>query len=800
MKFLGTTCCAVALMVSGTLQPGNAQLTGSRIPYANRNIFVSGINIAWVNFAGDLGPGAPNLSQFQTEFQMVHNNGGNALRLWLHTNGTNTPTFNGQGYVTGPGPVALQNLSQILDLAMENNVGLILCLWSHDMLNQSEMDTAKLHRNARLLTDTAYTNAYIRNALIPMVEEVAGHPAIVAWEIFNEPEGITDEFGWSGRDHVPMASIQRCVNLMAGAIHTADPYALVTNGANSFQTLTDVNPSAKIETPSLKKQNAEQQTKIVNEFNARHRLNLSVEQYLDYLDRVGALANTNYYRDDRLIAAGGDPLGTLDFYCVHYYTGSSGYSPFTHPFSYWGLNKPTVLGEFFMQATDGVASLSLIPALYQTGYAGALVWSWTDFSATNSAADTWTSLNYMFSNHKKDVIINPVTGTIYSFEANPSTIEKTDSTQIIWDVEPGSAVSLNGNTVSVHDSIKIAPLTGVSYTLVATGEVTETDTATVTVLPSGRILSFSVNPVHIGLGEPATLIWHVVKGSTVTLNTNPVPVVDTVTIYPTEPVNTYTLSAAGDENTSATVTVKAYPPDQVNRAFGAGVTASSNDSVAYSSSKVQNMVDEDENSRWQSIVTAGSQWVRFDLGMVDSINKVVIHWGDHAYAKQYFVSVSSDLVHWPTLKSVTNGTGGTDYVETLDNLKGLGRYVKITLSVRGSERTYYSISEVYVYGFPVATGIEVPGEGLPAEYSLSQNYPNPFNPTTSINFSVVKASTVRLTVFDILGQKVAVLVDGQMNAGTYTVTFDASRLATGIYFYRLEAGNFMSNKKMVLLK
>jgi hypothetical protein len=773
--------------------------TQSRVPYAGRNIFVSGINIAWVDFARDIGPGAPNLSQFLTEFQTVHNNGGNVLRLWLHTNGKNTPVFDGQGYVTDPGLDAISNLNQILDLALENNVGLILCLWSHDMLNQSGMDTAKLHRNARLLTDTAYTNAYIRNALIPMVDAVAGHPAIVAWEIFNEPEGITNEFGWSGRDHVPMASIQKCVNLMAGAIHRSDPYALVTTAANRFQTLTDVNPSAKIETPSLKRQNASQQTKMVNEFNARHRLNLTVEQYLNYLDRVDALANSNYYSDNQLIGAGKDSLGTLDFYCVHYYEGSLAYSPFTHPFSYWGLDKPTVVGEFFMQATDGVGSLSLIPTLYETGYAGALVWSWTDFNTTNSAADTWTSLNYMFNNHKKDITINPVTGSIYTFKANPSTIEKTDSTQIIWDVEPGSAVWLNGNTVSVQDSIKIAPLTAVSYTLIATGEVTDTATVTVTVLPTGRILTFNVNPVQIGLGEPATMIWHVVKGSTVTLNGNPVPVVDTVIIYPAE-TNTYTLIAGGDENTSATVTVQVYPPDQVNRAFGAGVTASSNDSIAYSLSKAQNIVDGNDISRWQSVASGASQWVRFDLGMVDSINKVIIHWGDHAYAKQYSVSVSNDRVHWSTRKSVSNGTGGTDYIETLENVKGLGRYVQITLFSRGTERSYYSISEVYMYGFPVTTGIEKPEEGLPVEYSLSQNYPNPFNPTTRIDFSLVKASHVQLTVYNILGEKVAALVDSYMNAGRYTVSFDAGTLASGIYFYRLKAGDFTSQRKMIFLK
>jgi len=89
---------------------------------------------------------------------------------------------------------------------------------------------------------------------------------------------------------------------------------------------------------------------------------------------------------------------------------------------------------------------------------------------------------------------------------------------------------------------------------------------------------------------------------------------------------------------------------------------------------------------------------------------------------------------------------------------------------------------------------------LPIEFALKQNYPNPFNPTTTINFSIGKASNVKLMVYNILGQNVATLVDNFMNAGAYEVKFDASRLASGVYFYTIEAGDFKVNKKMMLLK
>jgi hypothetical protein len=89
---------------------------------------------------------------------------------------------------------------------------------------------------------------------------------------------------------------------------------------------------------------------------------------------------------------------------------------------------------------------------------------------------------------------------------------------------------------------------------------------------------------------------------------------------------------------------------------------------------------------------------------------------------------------------------------------------------------------------------------LPQAFSLAQNYPNPFNPSTTIDFSLGKTSNVRLTVYNILGQKLATLVDNQMNAGAYSVQFDARNFASGVYFYRLEAGDFRANKKMLLLK
>jgi hypothetical protein len=99
------------------------------------------------------------------------------------------------------------------------------------------------------------------------------------------------------------------------------------------------------------------------------------------------------------------------------------------------------------------------------------------------------------------------------------------------------------------------------------------------------------------------------------------------------------------------------------------------------------------------------------------------------------------------------------------------------------------------------TAVSVAREpGVPAVYSLSQNYPNPFNPKTVVSYQLPAVSEVRLVVYDLLGREVAVLVNERKNAGVYDISFDGSRLSSGVYFYRLMAGGFVQTKRMLLLK
>jgi hypothetical protein len=88
----------------------------------------------------------------------------------------------------------------------------------------------------------------------------------------------------------------------------------------------------------------------------------------------------------------------------------------------------------------------------------------------------------------------------------------------------------------------------------------------------------------------------------------------------------------------------------------------------------------------------------------------------------------------------------------------------------------------------------------PAVFSLEQNYPNPFNPSTDISFSLAEAGLVKLTIYNLLGQEVTTLLNENREAGLHTVTFDASSLTSGAYFYKLETPQFTQTRKMILSK
>ncbi len=169
------------------------------------------------------------------------------------------------------------------------------------------------------------------------------------------------------------------------------------------------------------------------------------------------------------------------------------------------------------------------------------------------------------------------------------------------------------------------------------------------------------------------------------------------------------------------------------------------------------------------------------------------HWATW-YFTLYNWSTTDSVVIWGVLEDSTGDPAVPLWFSAVTDTSGAGstiNYVplwKDTLVIK-------DVSDVRV----------VDGGGLPETFSLSQNYPNPFNPTTQINFEIPVRSRVTLTIYNVLGQKVTTLVDKEMSAGRYIADWNSASdggtiVASGVYFYKLEAGDFIETKKMVLLK
>jgi hypothetical protein len=114
--------------------------------------------------------------------------------------------------------------------------------------------------------------------------------------------------------------------------------------------------------------------------------------------------------------------------------------------------------------------------------------------------------------------------------------------------------------------------------------------------------------------------------------------------------------------------------------------------------------------------------------------------------------------------------------------------------------TAWNANQVVWYENQFIVGIKRLQEIVPAGWSLSQNYPNPFNPSTVISWQLSVSSSVTLTIFTITGKKVVTLVDKRQPAGFYSIEWDASNLASGVYLYRLQTGDYVETRKMVLMR
>lgn len=172
-------------------------------------------------------------------------------------------------------------------------------------------------------------------------------------------------------------------------------------------------------------------------------------------------------------------------------------------------------------------------------------------------------------------------------------------------------------------------------------------------------------------------------------------------------------------------------------------------------------------------------------------NEVVIDWSTSSELNNqgFTIERKTEISEWASIGFVP-GHNTTTNINTY-------RFVDNSIS---TNKYFYRLKQTDFDGtFDYSDIIEI-DINVVSEFSLSQNYPNPFNPSTKISFNLAKTSNVKLAIFNTLGEKVAELINEIKTAGNYDIEFNAVDLSSGIYLYRLEAGDFVSTRKMTLLK
>ena len=164
------------------------------------------------------------------------------------------------------------------------------------------------------------------------------------------------------------------------------------------------------------------------------------------------------------------------------------------------------------------------------------------------------------------------------------------------------------------------------------------------------------------------------------------------------------------------------------------------------------------------------------------------------------IVVNSDTV---SIWAFPDGAAPADtagYIFTTDNVAiGAGAPTFILAAVTDDDSSAVHIDEIWYNETP--TGMSISDDApIASRYELGQNYPNPFNPITHIRFNIPETGNTKLTVFNMMGEAVANLVNGVVSAGGHTVSWNAANMPTGVYFYRMESGNFTQTRKLLLVK
>ncbi len=447
LALLVASACASASVQAVAPQTVKDSMNGNWAVINGKKLFLSGMNIAWLtssSFGSDVGDTKLNISAFTNHVKNIRKSGGNAVRWWLHTDASHCPKINANGEVTGLGSKTISNIREALDTAYAYGVVVDLCLFSFDMLvpgdgtGKAAYSDFNLANNQKFLTVPANIDTYLNKALKPLLDSVGNHPAILCWEVFNEPEGMLASANWSHvTQKLPMADILRITNKIAGFVHR-NSKKMVSTGIASYQYITE-------------------------------------------------------YSTAKLVAAGADADGYLDFYMAHYYPEwqDASLSPFEHPASFWNMDKPILIGEFpaksWSASTTGPSSgqplkttktiTEAFAHAYANGYAGAMSWAMSEQASSffGDYSTTAPAMKALYDAHTtdikiKDVTIEEMSGN-YVMSLNISNLAVPSGNDGYWELGTALAKSFTGKT-SLFFDIYVKPGSATNLQIIPVIKVT----------------------------------------------------------------------------------------------------------------------------------------------------------------------------------------------------------------------------------------------------------------------------------------------------------------------------------------
>ena len=425
------TLCSVLSLAGAAFAAPGLTVSGTDLMYNGKKIFFSGTNLAWSDYNSDVGDSPLNENAWRKAVEGTRAAGGNAIRWWLFNNMSQSPTIDQTTHlVTGPKENTIANMKKALDIAEEYGVMVSMCLFSHNLMepNQWGLYSEKLDITANeLLFEDEGTKAFIDNVLNPVVKAIGNHNALMSWEVFNEPEGMTSECsGWTTKK-MALAKIQKFTNKVAAAIHTTNPELLVSTGS----------------------------------------VNIKYQKY---------------WNDAALVEAGGEAKGTLDFFQTHYYPyyQDDAVSPFVNTAAqmattYGYDSKPMIIGEFpasgwkgdtyttSMAAKTQISTEECYRKAFDGGYAGALAWQYIgDKTESQFGGYTYTidpalaAMTKLAATEEASIKIKDVTISQEGGDGKMSVTYGGDNAQIeyqkTWDLSKASALTFEATNKGASDA------------------------------------------------------------------------------------------------------------------------------------------------------------------------------------------------------------------------------------------------------------------------------------------------------------------------------------------------------------